>query len=161
MTPINFATVLKWVGYATAILSLIAGVRGLTKVYSDRAETRRKVEALLASEQIQAQGHDYRSAWQTLEQAAQADPNAAAVRDAQETLNESVCRKVIGRAYDQFLPLIRAAKARGCRFTISTDAHRTAHLMNMRFGVVTARRGWLEAADILNTRALAEFKAAL
>ncbi len=58
-------------------------------------------------------------------------------------------------------PLIRAAKAKGCRFTISTDAHRPAHLQNMRFGVLTARRGWLEAADILNTRPLAEFKAAL
>jgi DNA polymerase (family 10) len=31
----------------------------------------------------------------------------------------------------------------------------------MRYGVVTARRGWLEAADILNTRPLGEFKAAL
>jgi DNA polymerase (family 10) len=58
-------------------------------------------------------------------------------------------------------PLIRAAKAKGCRFTISTDAHRQAHLKNMPFGVVTARRGWLEAADILNTRKLAEFKTAI
>jgi DNA polymerase (family 10) len=58
-------------------------------------------------------------------------------------------------------PMIRAAKAKGCRFTISTDAHRPAHLNNMRFGVVTARRGWLEAADILNTRPLEEFKAAI
>jgi DNA polymerase (family 10) len=58
-------------------------------------------------------------------------------------------------------PLIRAAKTKGCRFTISTDAHRPAHLNNMRFGVVTARRGWLEGADILNTRPLAEFKADL
>ena len=58
-------------------------------------------------------------------------------------------------------PLIRAAKAKGCRFTISTDAHRPAHLNNMRYGVSMARRGWLEAADILNTRSLAEFKAAI
>jgi DNA polymerase (family 10) len=58
-------------------------------------------------------------------------------------------------------PLIRSAKAKGCRFTISTDAHRPAHLKNMRYGVVTARRGWLEAADILNAQPLAEFKAAL
>jgi DNA polymerase (family 10) len=58
-------------------------------------------------------------------------------------------------------PLIRAAKAKGCRFTISTDAHRPAHLNNMRYGVSTARRGWLEAADILNTRPLTELKAAL
>jgi DNA polymerase (family 10) len=31
----------------------------------------------------------------------------------------------------------------------------------MRYGVSTARRGWLEAADILNTRPLTELKAAL
>jgi DNA polymerase (family 10) len=58
-------------------------------------------------------------------------------------------------------PLIRAAKAKGCRFTISTDAHRPSHLNNMGYGVVTARRGWLEAGDVLNTRKLVEFKAAL
>jgi len=58
-------------------------------------------------------------------------------------------------------PLIRAAKAKGCKFTISTDAHRTGHLNNMMYGVVTARRGWLEAADILNTRPLKEFAAGL
>ena len=58
-------------------------------------------------------------------------------------------------------PLIRAAKSKGCQFTISTDAHRPAHLNNMRFGVLTARRGWLEAADILNTKPLVEFTGAL
>jgi DNA polymerase (family 10) len=58
-------------------------------------------------------------------------------------------------------PLIRSAKAKGCRFTISTDAHRPGHLYNMRYGVLMARRGWLEAADILNTFPLAEFKAAI
>ncbi len=58
-------------------------------------------------------------------------------------------------------PLIRAARAKGCKFTISTDAHRQAHLNNMRFGVLTARRGWLEATDILNTQPLKEFEKAL
>jgi DNA polymerase (family X) len=57
--------------------------------------------------------------------------------------------------------LVRAAKRKGCHFTISTDAHRPAHLLNMRFGVLTARRGWLEAVDVLNTRGLAEFKDAI
>ena len=53
--------------------------------------------------------------------------------------------------------LIRAAKRKGCKFTISTDAHRTEHLQNMKYGVVTARRGWLETADIANTRSLNTF----
>ena len=56
---------------------------------------------------------------------------------------------------------VRAAKRRGCRFTISTDAHRQSHLQNMRYGVITARRGWLEAADVMNTRKLADFEALL
>lgn len=58
-------------------------------------------------------------------------------------------------------PLIRAAKRKGCQFAINTDAHRPQHLHNMRYGVTTARRGWLEAPDVLNTRPLAEFEAAL
>ena len=52
---------------------------------------------------------------------------------------------------------VRSAKRKGCRFTISTDAHRTSHLNNMRYGVTTARRGWLEAADVMNTLPLAQF----
>jgi DNA polymerase (family X) len=57
--------------------------------------------------------------------------------------------------------LVRSAKRTGCKFTISTDAHRTQHLDNMRFGVITARRGWLEASDVINTKSLAAFEAAL
>ncbi len=52
---------------------------------------------------------------------------------------------------------VRTAKRLGCRFTISTDSHRTSHLRNMPFGVITARRGWLEASDVVNTKPLAAF----
>ncbi|MBI3472328.1 MAG: DNA polymerase/3'-5' exonuclease PolX [Candidatus Solibacter usitatus] len=47
--------------------------------------------------------------------------------------------------------LLRTAKARGAKFTISTDAHHPKHLLNMRYGVTVARRAWLGADDILNT----------
>jgi DNA polymerase (family 10) len=57
--------------------------------------------------------------------------------------------------------LVRAAKARGCKFVISTDAHHPKHLANMRYGVLTARRGWLETADVLNTLPLADFVRAI
>ena len=53
--------------------------------------------------------------------------------------------------------LIRAAKARGAKFVISTDAHHPKHLANMRYGVLMARRGWLEAGDILNTLPVKQF----
>lgn len=39
----------------------------------------------------------------------------------------------------------------GVAFTISTDAHKRADLDFMRFGVFTARRGWLTKDDVLNT----------
>jgi DNA polymerase (family X) len=58
-------------------------------------------------------------------------------------------------------PLVRMAKARGAKFVINTDAHHPKHLLNMRYGVITARRGWLTRADVLNTLPLAEFSAAI
>ncbi len=57
--------------------------------------------------------------------------------------------------------LVRAAKRKGCKFTVSTDAHRPAHLLNMKYGVITARRGWLEAADVLNTKSAAAFESSI
>jgi DNA polymerase (family 10) len=57
--------------------------------------------------------------------------------------------------------LLRAAKAKGVRFVISTDAHHIRHLDNMKYGVWTARRGWLGPSDVLNTLDAAAFRAAL
>lgn len=57
--------------------------------------------------------------------------------------------------------MARAAKAKGAKFTISTDAHRPSHLAGMRYGVLTARRGWLGPNDILNTLPADRFAEAL
>jgi DNA polymerase (family 10) len=58
--------------------------------------------------------------------------------------------------------MIRTAKALGAKFAISTDAHQTKHLgINMPLGILTARRGWLEPRDVLNTLPLAEFEKAI
>jgi DNA polymerase (family 10) len=45
---------------------------------------------------------------------------------------------------------IRAARDRGIRFVISTDAHSTGALKNLSYGVAMARRGWLGRSDVLN-----------
>jgi DNA polymerase (family 10) len=47
----------------------------------------------------------------------------------------------------------------GLKVAISTDAHSTVGLSAMRYGVDQARRGWLEADDVLNTRPWPELKA--
>jgi len=52
----------------------------------------------------------------------------------------------------------RMAKEEGVLVAISSDAHTTLDLENLRFGVGQARRGWLEKADVLNTRPLAELR---
>ncbi len=46
---------------------------------------------------------------------------------------------------------IKYAKDNGVKFVISTDAHNISHLLYMQFGVSTARRGWLEKKDVINT----------
>ncbi len=46
---------------------------------------------------------------------------------------------------------VRLAKEKGLKFVISTDAHSPAQFPFMRYGVVTARRGWLEKKDVINT----------
>jgi len=46
----------------------------------------------------------------------------------------------------------KLAKEKGVMVVISTDSHNRMHLGNMKYGVYTARRGWLEKDDCLNTR---------
>jgi DNA polymerase (family 10) len=46
----------------------------------------------------------------------------------------------------------RGAARAGVRILIDSDAHRTDTLQNIRWGVATARRAWLGAADVANTR---------
>ena len=46
---------------------------------------------------------------------------------------------------------IRAARERGIKFIVSTDAHSTGGLENLSYGVSMARRGWLSRDEVLNT----------
>ncbi len=50
----------------------------------------------------------------------------------------------------------RAAVRADVPIVIDSDAHRPATLQNMRWGILTARRGWLTKGDVVNTRPWAE-----
>ncbi len=52
----------------------------------------------------------------------------------------------------------RMAREMGAKLVISTDAHSTVQLELMKFGVFTARRGWVEAKDVINTLPLPALK---
>jgi DNA polymerase (family 10) len=55
----------------------------------------------------------------------------------------------------------RMAKDEGVLVAINSDAHSREDFANLRFGIGQARRGWLEAADVLNTRKLPELRGLL
>lgn len=44
----------------------------------------------------------------------------------------------------------KTAKDYKVKLAISTDAHNTEHLRFLKFGIATARRGWLEKKDVIN-----------
>lgn len=53
---------------------------------------------------------------------------------------------------------IKMGRDMGVKFSIDTDAHSIHDYNFMRFGVAQARRGWLEAKDVINTRTLSGLK---
>jgi DNA polymerase (family 10) len=55
-------------------------------------------------------------------------------------------------------PACRLAKQAGVPVVINSDAHHPRQLENLRYGVWVARRGGLEARDVLNTLPVAELR---
>lgn len=55
----------------------------------------------------------------------------------------------------------RRAVELGCKLVINTDAHSVHDLTLAEYGVAVARRGWITAADVINTRPLGEMRSLL
>ncbi len=53
---------------------------------------------------------------------------------------------------------IREGKELGVLFAVNTDAHDVHNLDDMQYGVLTARRGWAEAKDVINTFSFRKLK---
>ena len=135
VNAIKFSRILKWVGYATAILSLIFGVRELVKLISDRIESHRKVDTLLISEDVELKGRDYASAWRTLEQASQLLPSSAKVHVAQENLAMAWLEDIHLRENEKFSDIAEKLEPVLTRGLTSTkDLQRSADLL--------AHTGW-------------------
>lgn len=52
----------------------------------------------------------------------------------------------------------KMAKEKGVKIVISTDAHQVDHLRYRCYGIGQARRGWLEAGDVANTKPLTQLR---
>jgi DNA polymerase (family 10) len=53
---------------------------------------------------------------------------------------------------------LRAARRRKIKFVISVDAHSTSAMSYLKYGVGTARRGWLRRREVLNTLGVKAFQ---
>ncbi len=136
--PTRTESVLKWVGRATAVLSLVFAMVQLVKVVSEVRDRRRQIDELTRTEQLQAQAADYPAAWTSLERAltiaesggqiakltGQLSADARRLRVAQEDLGMSWAedlRKAPGGTYaatvDRLTPVMTrgAAAASGTR----------------------------------------------
>jgi DNA polymerase (family 10) len=70
---------------------------------------------------------------------------AAAERDCTLEINANPIR------LDLSSDLARRAVAAGCKLSIGSDAHAPEHFDFLRLGILTARRGWATAKDVVNT----------
>ena len=95
--PSRMTTVLKWVGAASAVLSLGFALQKVADTVSDRRERRRVVAEQLAAARLQEEGGSYDAAWAALEQAAARDPGSDELRRARESLGMHWLRDVRAR----------------------------------------------------------------
>jgi DNA polymerase (family 10) len=79
------------------------------------------------------------------------NPDMEAVIDAAGKHGVAIEINADPHRFDLDWQLLRYATERGVRIPINPDAHSPAGLLNMRYGVGIARKGWLTRSDVLNT----------
>jgi DNA polymerase (family 10) len=82
------------------------------------------------------------------------NPDAEAVAEAAAANGTAIEVNANPARLDADGEFVRAAVEAGATIAVNTDAHAPAELDNARYGVHTARRGWAEAADVLNARSV-------
>ncbi len=121
-----------------------------------RAEQTRRIVRALESGVVDCLGHP------TGRLIGQREPYAVdleAVLQAARRVGAAVELNAFPDRLDLWDVYLRMAKEMGVPVVISTDSHAPLHMLHMRYGVWTARRGWLEPGDIANTLPLREFRA--
>ena len=89
------------------------------------------------------------------------DPDVEAVAEAAAENGTAIEVNANPARLDADGEFVRAAVEAGATIAVNTDAHTPGELDNARYGVHTARRGWAEAADVLNARSLSDLRSFL
>ncbi|MDP2313052.1 MAG: DNA polymerase/3'-5' exonuclease PolX [Pseudomonadota bacterium] len=121
-----------------------------------RAEQTRRIVRALESGVVDCLGHP------TGRLIGQREPYAVdleAVLDAARRVGAAVELNAFPDRLDLWDVHLRMAQQMGVPVVISTDSHAPFHMLHMRYGVWTARRGWLEPKDVANTLPLRELRA--
>lgn len=134
--------VLKWVGAATAVLSLVFGLRTLANLITDRRAREQQVVELLGTAQLQREALDYQSAWASLDQAMEVRENDQRVRTLQEDVAIDWLRNIRAEGTPPlFTPVVDRVSPALNRGVLSATGQRRADL-----------RAWLGWADFLRWR---------
>ena len=89
------------------------------------------------------------------------DPDVEAVAEAAAANDTAIEVNANPARLDADGEFVRVAVEAGATIAVNTDAHTPGELDNARYGVHTARRGWAEAADVLNARSLSDLRSFL
>jgi hypothetical protein len=128
---------MKWVGGATAVLSLLFALERVATSVSDSRAKRNQTLELLRTAAIQRQDRHYDDAWRTLQQAEAIGANTADVRAAEEDVGMEWLRNinvVVGQ--QTFADIVHQVQPILVRGTLGPNVKRRADL--------TAHLGWAD-----------------
>jgi DNA polymerase (family 10) len=113
-----------------------------------RTEMTNRVLAALHNDQVDILGHP---TGRIIQQREPVQLDLAVVFDAAGERGVSLEINAFPARLDLSDTNCRMAHEHGARFSIGSDAHARENLGFMELGIATARRGWLESKDIINT----------
>jgi hypothetical protein len=128
---------MKWVGGATAILTLVFALERVAASVSDVRGKRAQTNELLRAAEVERQDRHYDDAWQTLQKAEAVGASTADVRAAQEDVGMEWLRNInviVGQ--QTFADIVHQVQPILVRGTIAANAKRRADL--------TAHLGWAD-----------------
>jgi hypothetical protein len=130
-------TVMKWIGGATAVLTLLFALQRVATSLSDARAKRNQTTELLRTATLQQQDRHYDDAWRTLQKAEALNASSPDVRAAQEDVAMEWLRNINVVAGQQtFADIVHQVQPILVRGTLASGATRRADL--------TAHLGWAD-----------------
>lgn len=133
----RFSTTMKWIGAATAVLTLLFALQRLVTSITDAQQKRAHATELLRVAKLQARDGHHDEAWATLEEGAALNARQDEIRAAQEDLAMDWLRNAhITVGHQKFADIVQKTRPVLVRGLTTADTKRRADLM--------AHLGWAD-----------------